>query len=206
MLQSSGTTVRPLPSHVPNHGVQWFISAENCAPPTSTPGYDVVNNIRQVAHEYGSVKLFKAYLELSEQSSSKSIGLRSELQSCGVSLTDCPHNGRKDVADKMMIGMSTIHCTLLHFHPHRSLKFDLHSRYAHLRNRQPRSSHDCSHLWGPGLRLRCIGTTPPEVSRCISCTPLCARQPQVPSFSRVELGDRHHGQDGPSSWGMGGIS
>lgn len=91
-------SVYPVDEHV---AIFW--DYENCAPPTSTPGYDVVNNIRQVAHEYGSVKLFKAYLELSEQSSSKSIGLRSELQSCGVSLTDCPHNGRKDVADKMMI-------------------------------------------------------------------------------------------------------
>lgn len=81
------------------------MTTENCTPPCNVPGYDVVNNIRQVAHQYGSVKLFKAYLELSEQSSSKSIGLRSELQSCGVSLTDCPHNGRKDVADKMMIGV-----------------------------------------------------------------------------------------------------
>ncbi|TFK84321.1 DUF537-domain-containing protein [Polyporus arcularius HHB13444] len=80
-----------------------FWDYENCTPPCNLPGYDVVNNIREVAHAYGSVKLFKAYLELSEQSSSKSIGLRSELQSCGVSLTDCPHNGRKDVADKMMI-------------------------------------------------------------------------------------------------------
>ncbi|TBU50101.1 NYN domain-containing protein [Dichomitus squalens] len=90
-------------SHSFDEHVAIFWDYENCAPPTSTPGYDVVSNIRQVAHEYGSVKLFKAYLELSEQSSSKSIGLRSELQSCGVSLTDCPHNGRKDVADKMMI-------------------------------------------------------------------------------------------------------
>lgn len=65
----------------------------------------MVDNIRQIAHTYGTIKLFKAYLELSEQTSSKSLGLRSELQSCGVSLTDCPHNGRKDVADKMMIGM-----------------------------------------------------------------------------------------------------
>ncbi|KAH9853985.1 NYN domain-containing protein [Lenzites betulinus] len=80
-----------------------FWDYENCTPPCNIPGYDVVNNIRRVAHEYGSVKLFKAYLELSEQASSKSLGLRSELQSCGVSLTDCPHNGRKDVADKMMI-------------------------------------------------------------------------------------------------------
>ncbi|PIL23772.1 hypothetical protein GSI_13522 [Ganoderma sinense ZZ0214-1] len=92
-----------LPVQSVDEHVAIFWDYENCAPPTSTPGYDVVNNIRQVAHEYGSVKLFKAYLELSEQSSSKSIGLRSELQSCGVSLTDCPHNGRKDVADKMMI-------------------------------------------------------------------------------------------------------
>lgn len=88
--------------------------AENCTPPSTGPGYDVVNNIRQIALEYGSVKLFKAYLELSEQSSSKTIGLRSELQSCGVSLTDCPHNGRKDVADKMMIGASSFNGSCMH--------------------------------------------------------------------------------------------
>ena len=57
-----------------------------------------------MAHCFGSVKLFKAYLQLSEFSASKSLLLRSELQASGVSLTDCPHNGRKDVADKMMLG------------------------------------------------------------------------------------------------------
>lgn len=80
------------------------ILLENCSPHHSA-GCAVVDNIRQIAHHYGTVKLFKAYLELSEQNSLRSLGLRSELQSCGVSLTDCPHNGRKDVADKMMIGM-----------------------------------------------------------------------------------------------------
>ncbi|KAH9951356.1 NYN domain-containing protein [Amylocystis lapponica] len=80
-----------------------FWDYENCAPPSGVPGYDIVNSIRQIAHRFGSIKLFKAYLELSELSSPKSLSLRSELQSCGVSLTDCPHNGRKDVADKMMI-------------------------------------------------------------------------------------------------------
>ncbi|KAH9842933.1 NYN domain-containing protein [Rhodofomes roseus] len=79
-----------------------FWDYENCCPSSSMTGYDIVNNIREIAHTYGSVILFKAYLELSEQSP-KSTLLRSELQSCGVSLTDCPHNGRKDVADKMMI-------------------------------------------------------------------------------------------------------
>lgn len=78
-------------------------TAENCSPSCNMTGYDIVNNIREIAHTYGSVTQFKAYLELSEQSTKSTI-LRSELQSCGVSLTDCPHNGRKEVADKMMIG------------------------------------------------------------------------------------------------------
>ena len=50
--------------------------------------------------EFGPVKLFKAYLSISEQSSQPSKAtLRSELQASGVSLTDTPHNGRKEVAD-----------------------------------------------------------------------------------------------------------
>ncbi|KAG6866075.1 hypothetical protein C0991_008827 [Blastosporella zonata] len=67
-------------------------------------GYEIVKKIRHVAHNFGSIKLFKAYLELSDPATfSKSLALRSELQASGVSLTDCPHNGRKDVADKMML-------------------------------------------------------------------------------------------------------
>jgi hypothetical protein len=80
---------------------------ENCHPSALSPGYDVVNSIRRIGLGYGSIKSFKAYLELSEQYSSKAGTLYSELQSSGVSLTDCPHNGRKDVADKMIIGEST---------------------------------------------------------------------------------------------------
>ena len=64
-----------------------------------------MDNIRSVAQTFGSIKLFKAYLEVSEHEPlSKALLLLSELQSSGVSLTDCPHNGRKDVADKMIIG------------------------------------------------------------------------------------------------------
>ena len=66
-----------------------------------------MKRIRFVAHRFGTIKLFKAYLELSDPAVfSKSLGLRSELQASGVSLTDCPHNGRKDVADKMILGES----------------------------------------------------------------------------------------------------
>jgi hypothetical protein len=79
---------------------------ENCPVPTNTSGYAIVNNIRSKAQTFGSVKLFKAYLEVTEQVPvSRTVVLRSELQSSGVSLTDCPHNGRKDVADKMIIGV-----------------------------------------------------------------------------------------------------
>lgn len=86
-----------------------FFITENCPAPTSTSGYAIVNNIRSVAQTFGSVKLFKAYLEVTEQVPvSRAVVLRSELQSSGVSLIDCPHNGRKDVADKMILGISTL--------------------------------------------------------------------------------------------------
>ncbi|TFK26434.1 hypothetical protein FA15DRAFT_294808 [Coprinopsis marcescibilis] len=79
----------------------------NCNPPTSTSGYDLVQSIKTVAKQFGSVKLFKAYLEVpanaNSSTSSRSSKLRSELQVSGVSLTDCPHNNRKDAADKMML-------------------------------------------------------------------------------------------------------
>ncbi|KAH9951372.1 NYN domain-containing protein [Amylocystis lapponica] len=80
-------------------GVFW--DYENCALPTNASGSAAVNNIRELAHRFGSVTTFNAYSEL--QTSIKSNNLRSELQSCGVSLIDCPHDNRKDVADKMII-------------------------------------------------------------------------------------------------------
>jgi hypothetical protein len=60
------------------------------------------------------VTQFRAYLELSTPptesnsngpcppTSPKTLSLRSELQSSGVSLIDCPHNSRKNVADSML--------------------------------------------------------------------------------------------------------
>ncbi|KAF8633739.1 hypothetical protein AX17_004395 [Amanita inopinata Kibby_2008] len=82
-----------------------FWDYENCHAQASVTGYDIVEEIRNVAHSYGSIKVFKAYLDLSEQSiiSTARHNFRSELQSSGVSLIDCPHNGRKDVADKMIL-------------------------------------------------------------------------------------------------------
>ncbi|KAJ7597845.1 NYN domain-containing protein [Mycena floridula] len=80
-----------------------FWDYENCHAPASISGYELAESIRNVAHQHGPVKVFKAYMEISEQTSSRGLALRSELQTSGVSLTDCPHSGRKDVADKMMM-------------------------------------------------------------------------------------------------------
>lgn len=77
-------------------------ATENCAPSGNHQGFSIVDRIRGVAFEYGSLQVFRAYS--GTESSAKTQNLRSELQSSGVSLIDCPHNGRKEVADKMMIG------------------------------------------------------------------------------------------------------
>ncbi|KAJ6623424.1 limkain-b1-type NYN domain-containing protein, partial [Mycena sp. CBHHK59/15] len=79
----------------------WYI--ENCHAVSNISGYETASGIRNVAHRFGSVKSFKAYMELPETDTLQSLSLRSELQSSGISLTDCPHNGRKNVADHMII-------------------------------------------------------------------------------------------------------
>ncbi len=85
--------------------VHYYYFTENCRPPSSVSGYFIADKIRRIASPFGAIILFKAYLELnSDFLSGRSYVLQSELQSSGISLTHTPHNGRKDVADKMMIG------------------------------------------------------------------------------------------------------
>ncbi|KAI5124537.1 hypothetical protein M0805_003060 [Coniferiporia weirii] len=86
-----------------NH-IAVFWDYENCRPPSSLSGYILVERIRRLVREFGVITLFKAYVDLtSECTNAKSLTLHSELQSSGLSLTHCPHNGRKDVADKIML-------------------------------------------------------------------------------------------------------
>jgi hypothetical protein len=81
-----------------------FIS-ENCRPPSNVPGFAVAGKLRQLIHQYGNITVFKAYMEYnSENVHPRAMALQSELQSSGISMTNCPHNGRKDVADKMILG------------------------------------------------------------------------------------------------------
>ncbi|KAJ7172687.1 NYN domain-containing protein [Mycena filopes] len=80
-----------------------FWDYENCHASSQVSGYEIVSGIRNVAHRFGPVKYFKAYMEVPEPDTFRSLSLRSELQCSGVSLTDCPHNGRKGVADQMIM-------------------------------------------------------------------------------------------------------
>jgi hypothetical protein len=56
---------------------------------------------QEIARKQGTVTVFKAYLQVDHVLSKKA---RNDYQSMGVTLVDCPHAGKKEVADKMMIG------------------------------------------------------------------------------------------------------
>lgn len=82
-------------------------TAENCGIPNNIDGFAITSGIRRIAHEYGGVKTFRAYWPLTDPITPKLLTIRSDLQVCGVSVIDCPHNGKKDTADKMMLGELT---------------------------------------------------------------------------------------------------
>ena len=63
------------------------VEIENCPPSAGASGYNIVDNIRVLANQFGAVNVAKAYLQLPDKSSPRQFSLRSELQSCGLSLT-----------------------------------------------------------------------------------------------------------------------
>lgn len=78
-----------------------FWDLENMPIPSTTSGRDVVSRLKSVLAPQGDLVQFRGY-------ASTGLGLipqqkRSDLQLSGCHLVDCPHNGRKEVADKMII-------------------------------------------------------------------------------------------------------
>ncbi|EJK71940.1 hypothetical protein THAOC_06575 [Thalassiosira oceanica] len=78
-----------------------FWDLENMPIPTTSSGRDVACRLKSILSPYGELTAFRGYA---------SIGLgnipqqkRSDLQLSGCALVDCPHVGRKEVADKMII-------------------------------------------------------------------------------------------------------
>ena len=78
-----------------------FWDIENVPIPNEVSGTQVATRLKAILAQHGQLKQFRGYA---------SIGLnhipeqkRSELQLSGCHLVDCPHAGRKEVADKMII-------------------------------------------------------------------------------------------------------
>ncbi|KXN82518.1 hypothetical protein AN958_02369 [Leucoagaricus sp. SymC.cos] len=81
--------------------VFWDLGA--CPVPRSISGYEVVDKIRVLSQKLGIVKSFRGYADLTNLAASHSLLLRSELQSSGVSMIDCPTTGHKSIASQTMI-------------------------------------------------------------------------------------------------------
>eukprot|EP00980_Cylindrotheca_fusiformis_P005573 scaffold1183_cov114-Cylindrotheca_fusiformis.AAC.6 len=78
-----------------------FWDLENMPIPTEITGRDIIRSLKSILAPFGDLVQFRGYA---------SIGLnhipqekRSDLQLSGCHLVDCPHHGRKEVADKMII-------------------------------------------------------------------------------------------------------
>ena len=69
---------------------------------TSIAIHEVVKNLRDAVSPFGLIKSFRAYWDFSGQGISR-LQL-SSLSSSGVSLIECPGNGRKDLPAKIMLG------------------------------------------------------------------------------------------------------
>jgi hypothetical protein len=77
---------------------------QNLRVPSNMSGFQIVERIRTNVQQYGSITSFRAYYEADTTFGKSRTSVRSELQTSGVSLVDCPHNGKKEVVDKTMIG------------------------------------------------------------------------------------------------------
>ncbi|KAI9067039.1 hypothetical protein FKP32DRAFT_1564491 [Trametes sanguinea] len=82
-----------------------FWDCESCELPSTEPTYAVVAKIRRIAHQYGSIKAFKAYVQHPAQPTVRSMSVHSELQCCGITLVDCLHGGLMNVADKLILAV-----------------------------------------------------------------------------------------------------
>ena len=72
--------------------------------PEDSTTFKIAEGILHIAHQHGVVTTFHAYCELDKDSTTCPVEIRTDLRSCGVTVIDCPHNGKKDAADKVLMG------------------------------------------------------------------------------------------------------
>jgi hypothetical protein len=80
-----------------------FNKLQNSNPAQTVDVIGLANSIRKILERYGPIKQFKAYRDSKFYPNSSTLQI--ELQSSGVNLIDCPHDNRKDVVDKVLIGL-----------------------------------------------------------------------------------------------------
>ncbi|KAF8906823.1 hypothetical protein CPB84DRAFT_1666862, partial [Gymnopilus junonius] len=68
----------------------------------SVSTYELVKNMRTAITPFGSIKAFRAYTDFA-QLSPRETNVRAELSASGITLVDCPSEGRKDVHAKIML-------------------------------------------------------------------------------------------------------
>lgn len=73
---------------------------ENCPVPHGSSAYDTVEYLRALSRPFGLVQSFNCYSGQYHNSHARVCPM---LQASGVSLIYTPHNGRKDMADKVII-------------------------------------------------------------------------------------------------------
>lgn len=78
-----------------------FWDLENMPIPSGVSGRDIASTLKSILAPHGDLVQFRGYASIG-------LGLipqekRSDLQLSGCHLVDCPHHGRKEVADKMII-------------------------------------------------------------------------------------------------------
>jgi hypothetical protein len=65
---------------------------------------EIVQNIRSSVFPYGTIKSFRVYGNFSGQALVRATNVRSDLLASGLTLMDCPNDGRKDLGVKIMLG------------------------------------------------------------------------------------------------------
>ncbi|KAF9562168.1 hypothetical protein CPC08DRAFT_817282 [Agrocybe pediades] len=71
---------------------------------SNVSNYTIVKNMRDALKQFGGIKTMRTYADFSADALPRSTTIRSELSSSGVTLVDCPGDGRKDLHAKIMIG------------------------------------------------------------------------------------------------------
>ncbi|GAA6041485.1 hypothetical protein JCM8097_001899 [Rhodosporidiobolus ruineniae] len=85
----------------PPVGVFW--DYENVRFPSQYTPHPALARLRDLALSKGRVQVLKAYMDTEHERAVRTTALRAQLAQSGWQVQDCPHDGKKDVADKMLM-------------------------------------------------------------------------------------------------------